>query len=69
MPDKILIGGDSETVLTAREKACGALGEYFGNRVGKCWDLQEKFSELVPVGDTGEGEWYHMASRFNAADT
>ena len=28
-PTRILIGGDSETVLAAREKAAGALGEYF----------------------------------------
>ena len=36
LPTKVLIGGDSETVLAAREKACGDLGEYFGNRVGEC---------------------------------
>ena len=35
-PDRILIGGESETVLAAREKACGVLGEYFGNRIGVC---------------------------------
>ena len=68
LPTKILIGGDSETVLAAREKACGALGEYFGNRVGECWDLQEKITELVPVGIEGAGEWYHMPSKHNAAD-
>ena len=32
-PSKVLFGGDSETVLAAREKGCGALGEYFGNRI------------------------------------
>ena len=68
LPSKILIGGDSETVLAAREKSCGALGEYFGNRIGECWDLQGKMSDLVPVGLSGDGEWYHMPSRYNAAD-
>ena len=68
LPSKVLVGGDSETVLAAREKSCGALGEYFGNRIGECWDLQGKISELVPVGIDGEGEWYHMPSKYNAAD-
>jgi hypothetical protein len=68
LPTTILIGGDSETVLAAREKACGALGEYFGNRVGESWYLQEKISELVPVGIAGGGEWYHMSSMNNAAE-
>ena len=45
LPTKALIGGDSETVLAAREKAGGALGEYFGNRVGELWELQEKIAE------------------------
>ena len=67
-PTRILFGGDSETVLAAREKACGALGEYFGNRIGECWDLQEKIEQLVPVGISGQGEWYHMPSADNAAD-
>ena len=68
LPARILFGGDSETVLAAREKACGALGEYFGNRIGECWDLQEKITELVPVGVEGQGEWYHMPSKYNCAD-
>ena len=68
LPTKVLVGGDSETVLAAREKATGALGEFFGNRIGECWDLQEKIAELVPVGISGLGEWYHMASQENAAD-
>ena len=68
LPSKILIGGDSETVLAAREKAGGALGEYFGNRVGECWDLQEKISKLVPVGISGNGDWYHVPSNDNAVD-
>ena len=68
LPTRVLIGGDSETVLAAREKACGALGEFFGNRVGECWSLQEKIAELVPVGVSGGGEWYHMSSMNNAAD-
>ena len=68
LPSKVLIGGDSETVLAAREKSAGALGEYFGNRVGECWDLQGKISTLVPVGLSGDGEWYHMPSKYNAAD-
>ena len=67
-PTRILFGGDSETVLAAREKACGALGEYFGNRIGECWDLQEKIEKIVPVGVCGQGEWYHMPSEANAAD-
>ena len=69
LPTRVLIGGDSETVLAAREKACGALGEYFGNRVGECWYLQEKIAQLVPVGVAGEGEWYHLSSKNNAADS
>ena len=68
LPTRILFGGDSETVLAAREKACGALGEYFGNRIGECWDLQEKIAEIVPIGVEGQGEWYHMPSSYNAAD-
>ena len=68
LPSRVVFGGDSETVLAAREKACGALGEYFGNRIGECWDLQEKIAELVPVGAEGCGEWYHMPSKANAAD-
>ena len=68
LPSRVLVGGDSETVLAAREKSAGALGEYFGNRVGECWDLQGKISALVPVGFSGDGEWYHMPSRYNAAD-
>ena len=52
LPTRVLIGGDSETVLAAREKSGGALGEFFGNRVGECWDLQSKMAELVPVGFT-----------------
>ena len=68
LPTRVLIGGDSETVLAAREKSGGALGEFFGNRVGECWDLQSKISEIVPVGFTQLGEWYHMPSQFNAAD-
>ena len=68
LPDKILIGGDAETVLAAREKAAGALGEYFGNRVGEIWDLEERISKLVPIGINGEGDWYHMPSKHNAAD-
>ena len=67
-PSKILFGGDSETVLAAREKGCGALGEYFGNRIGECWDLQSKIAEIVPVGIAEQGEWYHMPSKENAAD-
>ena len=67
-PTKVLFGGDSETVLAAREKACGALGEYFGNRIGECWDLQEKITGIVPVGIEEQGEWYHMPSKDNAAD-
>ena len=67
-PSKVLFGGDSETVLAAREKGCGALGEYFGNRIGECWDLQNKIAEIVPVGIAEQGEWYHMPSNDNAAD-
>ena len=68
LPTKALIGGDAETVLAAREKAAGALGEYFGNRLGEIWDLEERISQLVPIGMTGNGDWYHMPSKQNAAD-
>ena len=66
LPSKVLVGGDSETVLAAREKSCGALGEYFGNPIGESWDLHERIAELVPVRIDGEGECYHMPS--NASD-
>ena len=55
-------------MLAAREKGCGALGEYFGNRIGECWDLQTKIAEIVPVGIAEQGEWYHMPSNDNLAD-
>ena len=42
LPTRVLIGGDAETVLAAREKAAGALGEYFGNILGEIWDLEER---------------------------
>ena len=67
-PDRVLIGGDSETVLAAREKGGGAMGEYFGNRVGEIWELQSRIEEICPVGIDGSGKWYHMPSRFNCAD-
>lgn len=54
-PDKLLIAGDSETVLAASEKACGALGEYMGNRIGEGWDLQTKIEEICPIGVEGKG--------------
>ena len=30
--------------------------------------MQEKITELVPVGVEGKGEWYHMPSSYNGAD-
>ena len=54
--------------MAAREKACGVMGEYLGNRVGAYWDLQEKIKTIVPVGINGEGEWYHLPSDANCAD-
>ena len=67
-PDKILFGKDSETVLAAREKGAGALGEYFGNRISEMWDLQSKIGGIVPVGVTGNGDSFHMPSKCNATD-
>ena len=58
--------GDSECTLASIEKTSGALGEYFGNRVGEILDNQAKMQEICPVGD--EGERYHVSSDDNAAD-
>ena len=58
--------GDSECTLASIEKTSGALGEYFGNRVGEILDNQAKMQEICPVGN--EGEWYHVSSDDNAAD-
>ena len=65
-PLKIWMLGDSECTLASLEKTSGALGEYFGNRVGEIFDNQAQMQEMCPVGDSGE--WYHVASSDNAAD-
>lgn len=65
-PSKVVIAGDSETILAAREKEGKYFNEYFSNRVGETWDNQRKIEELSPVG-TG-GEWFHVPSLQNPAD-
>ena len=65
-PTKIWMLGDSECTLASIEKTSGALGEYFGNRVGEILDNQARMQEICPVGD--DGEWYHVSSSDNAAD-
>jgi hypothetical protein len=43
-----------------------AFGEYFGNRVGEILDNQALIEKCCQVGNNGE--WWHTASRHNAAD-
>ena len=66
-PGQVFFLWDSETILASREKEGGFFGEYFGNRVGEILDHQERLEEILMVG-TGGGEWYHVASKDNAAD-
>ena len=65
-PEIVWFAGDSETILAAREKEGGFFGEYFGNRIGELWDLQQRIEEFCPVGLNGE--WYHVAGQDNPAD-
>ena len=65
-PKRVWILGDSECTLASMEKTRGALGEYFGNRVGECLDNQSKIQEFCGVGF--DGEWWHISSDDNAAD-
>ena len=59
-PTKIWMLGDSECTLASIEKTSGALGEYFGNRVGEILDNQAKMQEICPVGDEGNGIVFHL---------
>ena len=65
-PSKVIIAGDSETVLVARERSGSYFKEYFSNRIGETFDNVKKMSEVCPVGT--QGEWYHVASKDNPAD-
>ena len=65
-PSRVWLLGDSECTLSSIEKTSGALGEYFGNRVGEIHDNQAQIQKSCPVGM--EGEWYHLSSSDNAAD-
>ena len=58
--------GDSECTLASIEKTSGALGEYFGNRVGEILDNQSRIQKFCQVGY--DGEWWHVSSSDNAAD-
>ena len=49
LPIKALIGGDAETVLAAREKAAGALVEYFGNLWVKYGTWRKGYLSLCPL--------------------
>ena len=57
--------GDSTVVLASREKTSAPFSEYYANRIGEQKELQEEVENDLgcPVGD-----WYHVASKFNAAD-
>ena len=57
--------GDSTVVLASREKSAAAFSEYFANRIGEQKELQHEIEDGLgcPVG-----EWYHVASKFDAAD-
>ena len=65
-PSKVIMAGDSETVLAAREKNSRFFNEFFSNRVGETWDNQKKIEEFCPIGS--DGEWYHVSSSCNPAD-
>ena len=65
-PQKVWLLGDSECTLASIEKTSGALGEYFGNRIGAILDNQARIQGICNVGD--DGEWYHVSSSDNAAD-
>ena len=65
-PERVWLFGDSECTLSSIEKTSGALGEYFGNRVGEVLDNQRLIQKFCPVGI--EGEWYHLSSSDNSAD-
>ena len=66
IPKTVWFLGDSECTLASIEKTSGALGEYFGNRVGEIIDNQSRIQKLCQVGV--DGEWWHVASDDNAAD-
>ena len=66
VPKKVWLLGDSECTLASIAKTSGALGEYFGNRVGEVLDNQSRIQKFCNVGD--EGEWWHVPSSHNAAD-
>ena len=55
IPKTVWFLGDSECTLASIEKTSGALGEYFGNRVGEIIDNQSRIQKLCPVGL--DGEW------------
>lgn len=65
-PKTVWILGDSECTLASMEKTRGALGEYFGNRVGEALDNQSRIQQFCDVGF--DGEWWHISSDDNAAD-
>ena len=64
--DQLWFIGDSECILASLEKTNCAFGEYFGNRVGEILDNQALIEKCCQVGNNGE--WWHTASRHNAAD-
>ena len=66
LPKRVWLLGDSECTLACTEKTSGALGEYFGNRVGEIHDNQSKIQEICAVGN--KGEWWHVPGPHNAAD-
>jgi hypothetical protein len=49
-PERVWVGGDSETILASREKTRGFFREFFGNRIGETFDLQKQIKNVCPVG-------------------
>ena len=65
-PVKVIVAGDSETVLASRCKNAGYFNEWFSNRIGSTIDDQKKIEEICPIG--AEGEWVHIPGTLNPAD-
>ena len=57
--------GDSTVVLASREKNSAPFSEYYANRIGEQKELQ---LEIENEMDCPVGQWYHVASKMNAAD-
>ena len=65
-PIELYLLGDSEIVLSSREKETSFFNEWYANCIGETFNQQKKIQEIVEVGD--HGEWYHISSMDNSAD-